>query len=85
MEGKLRLATSICEQAAPATGKGAAGIRDELGQDSAEPSWIQLPLQEGRGGRDRGPAVPGGQLLSTTTSAASTPSSCQVVPFFWCS
>lgn len=36
MKEKLNFATLICEQAASATGKGVAGLRDELGQDSAE-------------------------------------------------
>ena len=59
----MNFATLVHEQAVPATGKGEAGLRDELGQDSAERSWIQLPLQrEGEGETEApGPAVLGGQ------------------------
>lgn len=80
MEEKLNSATLIREQAVPATGEAAAGLRDELGQDSAELNWILLPPQEGRGGRDRGtrdlrrlgPSFP-----SMATSSAIAPPSCQ--------
>lgn len=75
MEEKLNFATLIFEQAVPATGKGAAELKDELGQDSAELSWIQLPPQEGRGGRDRGtgelphlgPSLPSSAILPASS------------------
>lgn len=80
MEEKTNFATLIHEQAVPATGKGAAGLRDELGQDSAELCWIQLPPQEGRAGRDRGTRDLrrlGARLPSTATSSAIAPLSGQ--------
>lgn len=54
MEEKLNFAISVCKWVVPATEKKVAGLRDELAQDSAEFSYIQLPRQEGRGGTNRG-------------------------------